>query len=104
MQQAGCCACGLRTSSRPCSIAATLLSTPPRLCSAPPHLPAESEQVEANIQALTKTYLSSPVSAALREAVHQLHATPGEKFEVPHTQPGRLYQTAVLTWRTFLNK
>lgn len=112
--------------------------------------------MENNINTLVKAYEASAVSSALKQAVADLHNSPGavqaggqkcispaevgglrvgtgkekdtavgmrdrmpaphclpinapglpagEKFEVADISPNRLYQTAVLTWRTFLNK
>lgn len=59
--------------------------------------------VDAQIAALRGAYGGSKVHAAVQARVEELTATPGATYEAGQGQPGWVYQTSVLTWRTFLN-
>lgn len=64
---------------------------------------SEDYDVEKNIAALVKSYKESKVYSTVKSHVKELHTNPGEKYKDLREQPGWLFQTGILSWRTFLN-
>lgn len=64
---------------------------------------SEDYDVESNIHHLVATYKDSKLSTATRETVQEMHKNPGEEYIAGTQQPGFLFQTSILTFRTFLN-
>jgi len=64
---------------------------------------SEEYDVESNIAKLVVAYKESKMAIGVKAHVAELHANPTTKYEAAGDQPGWIYQTSVLTWRTFLN-
>ena len=64
---------------------------------------SEEYDVEANIHTLVKFYKDSKIAEGVKAHVAELHENPGTKYEANLNHPSWTYQTAVLTWRTYLN-
>ncbi|PSC72150.1 ABC transporter G family member 11-like [Micractinium conductrix] len=64
----------------------------------------DSDDVETNIQTLVKQYQASNIASHVRDHVKELEAAPGPVYAAGSAgQPSVVYQTSVLTYRTFLN-
>lgn len=63
----------------------------------------ESDDVEKNIAALVTQYKASRIAAHVKDHVKELEDNPAKEYTAGAGQPNWLYQTSVLTYRTFLN-
>lgn len=64
---------------------------------------SDDYDVEGNIHHLVATYKDSKLAESTKATVTEMHKNPGEVYEAGLEQPGFLFQTPILTYRTLLN-